>query len=64
MMFTEDQYEAIEGMLLEEQYRMYKSMSQVLEFAEDSDEQLHRLRVHELPKIVQDAFAEKAREYL
>ena len=46
MMFTEEQYEAIEDMLLEKQYQMYKSMLDVLVFAEESDSQLHRLRVH------------------
>ena len=64
MMFTEDQYETIEDMLLEKQFHIYNSMLEVLVFAEESDEQLHRMRVHELPEIVQQAFGDQARQYL
>ena len=64
MVFTEEEYEAIEGMLLEEQYQMYKNMCEVLKLKEEGELNFQRLRISELPVVVQDAFLQHARKYL
>lgn len=65
MVFTEEEYELLESMLLESQYNRYRSMSQLLEFADNiENKKLHNTPIENLPEAVKQAFIIRAREYL
>lgn len=62
MVFTEEEYEQLETLLLDNQYNTYNSMSQLLEFAEDiGNKRLHNTPIDSLPTVVKQSFIFRAR---